>query len=156
MRVLVLSVQETIFWLYCSCSKKFVSVMVPHICVCHAAALESAQEARLALRVLPSQDFSPALLHGDFVSTSCVHGYWPQMCTADPWCPDGVAWLKTRLSGCDKQAHLHLFFIPESGRVIKVSSHCDEEHAVPRCEELFGLFDIQVFYVCTIVQQSRV
>lgn len=57
------------FWLYYFCSKKVVSVMVPHICICHSAALESAQEARLALGVLPSQDSFPALLLGDFVSS---------------------------------------------------------------------------------------
>lgn len=128
--------------------------MVPHICVCLPAALESAQEARLALGVLPRQDSFPALsMVILFPANVCVE---PQMCTAHMCCPDWVAWLQTRLCGCDKQAHLHVFFIPDSGEMNKVSSHCDEEYAVPRCEELFGLFDIYVFYVCTIVQQSWV
>lgn len=63
------SPRDHFFWLYCFCSKKLVSVMVSHIRICQPAALESAQEARLALGVLPSQGSFPALLRGDFVSS---------------------------------------------------------------------------------------
>lgn len=88
-RALVLSAQETIFWLYWLCSKKLVSRMAPRSCICHPAILQSllrrhGQPWGCCLAGVLSQPFTRVIV---FLADACMdtgHRCAGQTCGAHP------------------------------------------------------------------------